>query len=1585
MTTRKRRNLEAMLGVALLSAACGTTSGAGGAAGTTTDAGPSGGTGGGAGNVGTGGSGGAPMGGTPVGGTGGSGGAPMGGTPVGGSGGTAGGGGQGGSGGVPVGGTPVGGTGGTGGSGGVIGPPPEPTGDLDRDGFDFAQDNCPRISNQDQTDTDRDGAGDACDPCPDAADDACVGPVRETCNGLDDNGDGQVDEGLVSDGMGPAVVPTSLDLAVDASVAAGLQALVEMYDTQLIDSQGTFLVALALLERRDHFGAGEPLGFAGQTPDDQARLITLVQRMIDDDPALLSVDRLPYTYMTGGNLMVLAIWTRTGGPDDVGAGVSVSEAIANGTEALRRIHLDPNTGWSYTGPGSDLSTSHFVENGLAAVMDAVDDPDGTLAAALGDAGLFVEASRRPDGGLGYGGGASSTSMTAAGTWLLRLGGLDTDADAVQLGLGWISQHSTWEMQGGEFLDVSQFYAMWAMTKLMASIAEPGLGLSAGSFGETDPADTRYPDAPAGAWFDIATHLLAAQDPAGQYSGMATWPGWSLGSGQAFSILALERSTGGVTRFDSAGGTLPACADGVDNDADGLTDAADPQCRFACTASETAVAPCRNGLDDDGDGLTDAADPACGWRDADSERDAACNNGVDDDGDGALDFWFDRGCTGADDDDETDPLDPARAPACADDADNDSDGLSDFPADPDCAGPFSTSEATPVCAGGVEATVMPGARFIRGDSTNGGADLAGTCGGAPGQELVYALLIERAQQIRFSTVNAETALDTVLYVRRDCADPSDLGCVDDLSIQERHATLTVDFARAGLYFLVVDAKVGGGPFRVDLERTYPAPVCANGLDDDQDGIVDLEDPGCASPRDESESEPLQVRHACANGLDDDADGHVDFPTDPGCLAAGDDAEDDPAVLPACGNGRDDDGDGLLDYPEDPGCLAAGDNTEDSRGGACANGDDDDGDGLTDYPFDPGCEAAGGLSEDRPGNAACAALFPQAPGCTSAGDTDATAPAAPPECANGADDDGDGLVDFPGDPECDFAADREAGPRLMGGRCSDHADNDGDGLVDFPNDPGCAYRGDVDEQNGNVTACANGADDDGDGRIDYPFDAGCLFAADDDEADDASAACNNRLDDDGDGLSDFPWDPGCQSAVDTSEVDARQPPACQNGVDDDRDGRVDFPDDANCPFAAAQTESGPNEGLPRCADRADNDGDGHVDADDLGCVDARDNDETDPAEVSLCGDGMDNDGDGLLDFPSDPGCKARGDLTEDQSCRPAVAVGIIPPNGRVRGTTQAAAPDLYAARCGGLRAPEAVYRYTLAQSADLTFSLENPGTDYDAVVYVRRDCEDAESSIDCGGAGPSPTPSVTLPAAAPGDYFVFVDGGGVQRFVSSGEQIDFPPSPDGFVALRDLGPDGWSDGGNDAFDIFGTTVLTVNGQTATLDVSVGDRSDVVGGFGYHLISDFPSDNVWRMRILPTVEGDPTPVTIRIGDLIRGGGNLGCDIDCIDPASVDVQGYTLNHFVSTDVSDPDTVQMLVPSDPDQWGNVTYENATDNVLITATDITLPATFYVALTNGPLDQAAAALVSDLVNVGGDPIAPVSGNFELTASEAPVR
>ena len=64
------------------------------------------------------------------------------------------------------------------------------------------------------------------------------------------------------------------------------------------------------------------------------------------------------------------------------------------------------------------------------------------------------------------------------------------------------------------------------------------------------------------------------------------------------------------------------------------------------------------------------------------------------------------------------------------------------------------------------------------------------------------------------------------------------------------------------------------------------------------------------------------------------------------------------------------------------------------------------------------------------------------------------------------------------------------------CSDGLDDDGDGLIDFPSDPGCTDALDSDER-GAPFECDNGIDDDGDGDFDFPNDSGCDSPTDDSE--------------------------------------------------------------------------------------------------------------------------------------------------------------------------------------------------------------------------------------------------------------------------------------------------------------------------------------------------------------------------------------------------------------------------------------------------------------------------------------------------------
>jgi hypothetical protein len=120
----------------------------------------------------------------------------------------------------------------------------------------------------------------------------------------------------------------------------------------------------------------------------------------------------------------------------------------------------------------------------------------------------------------------------------------------------------------------------------------------------------------------------------------------------------------------------------------------------------AQAACADGLDNDGDGLADAGqDPGCSGPADVSENDATrpCDDRLDSDGDGDVDFPRDPGCR--------DPTWPVENPQCQDGIDNDADGKADWDGgpgggapDPQCTAAWRNQERK-ACGLGLEVGVL----------------------------------------------------------------------------------------------------------------------------------------------------------------------------------------------------------------------------------------------------------------------------------------------------------------------------------------------------------------------------------------------------------------------------------------------------------------------------------------------------------------------------------------------------------------------------------------------------------------------------------------------------------------------------------------------------------------------------------------------------------------------------------------------------------------------------------------------------------------------------------------------------------------
>ncbi len=120
-----------------------------------------------------------------------------------------------------------------------------------------------------------------------------------------------------------------------------------------------------------------------------------------------------------------------------------------------------------------------------------------------------------------------------------------------------------------------------------------------------------------------------------------------------------------------------------------------------------------------------------------------------------------------------------------------------------------------------------------------------------------------------------------------------------------------------------------------------PQCSDTADNDGDGRIDAQDPGCLSgpggafnPNDNDERDGPAARPQCSDTADNDGDGRIDA-RDPGCLSGPNGTfnpnDNDETDRPNCSDGIDNDRDGRIDFPADRGCTSASDNSEGTASG------------------------------------------------------------------------------------------------------------------------------------------------------------------------------------------------------------------------------------------------------------------------------------------------------------------------------------------------------------------------------------------------------------------------------------------------------------------------------------------------------------------------------------------------------------------------------------------------------------------------------------------------------------------------------
>ncbi len=461
-----------------------------------------------------------------------------------------------------------------------------------------------------------------------------------------------------------------------------------------------------------------------------------------------------------------------------------------------------------------------------------------------------------------------------------------------------------------------------------------------------------------------------------------------------------------------------------------------------------------------------------------------------------------------------------------------------------------------------------------------------------------------------------------------------------------------------------------PTSAVLGYEFDEQSCTDGIDNDQDGFVDCNDPDCVlyspvcgervplvPPRKYTTLQEESTLWLCSDHVDNDVDGQFDcgdhacqgiaeaccqrefLPACLGTYAATYDCNGKSCTCMdvGCMDGIDNDKNGFTDCSD----YACRKNVfvsvcveEDDK--ACGDGKDNDGDGFTD------------CSDND-----CATMGP----CVETG----------AECGNGQDDDGDGRVDC-SDQDCAGEAICKK-PEDTLEACKDGIDNDGNDFVDC-NDFSCSKSKDqeildwcaqaVSTSEHSLAECSDGIDNDGNKYKDCN-DWSCTKEANGASAE-AVAWCTEKLEN-------------------TKE-------RCTDGVDNDANGYIDC-DDFSCgeflsesvlaacseakkknfPDCVAKLEAAGcafngDEGTQElCWDGCDNDCDGYTDCDDYSCRESKSLatrqacqeslGATDVDAVARCKDGEDNDMDGFVDC-ADWDCYYNPRIQQQGTCKDAVAV-------------------------------------------------------------------------------------------------------------------------------------------------------------------------------------------------------------------------------------------------------------------------------------------------------------------------------------------
>lgn len=337
---------------------------------------------------------------------------------------------------------------------------------------------------------------------------------------------------------------TNFSADVNTAIDNGLAWLnANGYLTNGNSGDATGLVTLALMEKRasaDQNSVGT--GYSGATAADKVLLDGMVGYLVGNAGASF------YAYRNGQEMMALALYLRTGGPDQAGALAALNTAfdeavnltggtapctddgwggcvpgtggtdpcISDGWGGCQPVRLPPTQAsvdawhgfWCYTDiTCEDASTTQFVVSGLAAARGVYSHPDYSdpTRLALLDMVTARTSARYSTGaavqtcspggfplsagefGAGYNPGSCATfQQTGSGVWIQLVGGANLNSGGVQSYLAWLrNRYNYTDNNGNDWGNTSYGYGLWSTSKGLAFLDDGGLTPNPGNLASAD--------------------------------------------------------------------------------------------------------------------------------------------------------------------------------------------------------------------------------------------------------------------------------------------------------------------------------------------------------------------------------------------------------------------------------------------------------------------------------------------------------------------------------------------------------------------------------------------------------------------------------------------------------------------------------------------------------------------------------------------------------------------------------------------------------------------------------------------------------------------------------------------------------------------------------------------------------------------------------------------------------------------------------------------------------------------------------------------------------------------------------------------